>query len=66
MFWSEYRSKYIDAKLFIRCLFETYRKDKDMSFELANIFGTVEMNIKNGGDELIQLSYLLTALEAEL
>lgn len=66
IFWSEYRKKYINPILFIRGLFETYRDNIDMSFELASIFGTVEMNIKNGGDELVQMSYLLTAIEAEI
>jgi len=66
IFWSEYRKRYIDAVLFIRGLFEKFREYNDMSFEMASIFGTVEMNIKNGGDELVQLSYLLTAIECEV
>jgi len=66
IFWSEYRKRYIDSVLFIRGLFEDYRLNFDMSFDMANTFGTVEMNIKSGGDELIQMSFLLTAIEAEI
>lgn len=66
IFWAEYRTRYIDCVLFIKQLFKTYRKNQEMSYELAKVFGTVEMNMKNGGDELIQMSYLLTALEVEL
>ena len=66
IFWAEYRTRYIDCVLFIRQLFNTYRKNQQMSYELAKVFGTVEMNMKNGGDELIQMSYLLTALEVEV
>lgn len=67
IFWSEYRKRYIGSTLFIRGLFERYRLlNESMSFDMANIFGTVEMNIKNGGDELVQMSYLLTAIEAEI
>jgi len=66
IFWAEYRTRYIDCVLFIRQLFNTYRKNQQMSYELAKVFGTVEMNMKNGGDELIQMSYLLTALEVGL
>lgn len=64
IFWAEYRKRYIDCVLFIRQVFDSYRKKEEMSYELAKVFGTVEMNIKNGGDELVQMSYLLTALEA--
>jgi len=66
IFWAEYRNRYIDCVLFVKQLFNVYRKTQQMSYELAKVFGTVEMNIKNGGDELIQMSYLLTALEVEL
>ena len=66
IFWAEYRTRYIDCVLFIKQLFNIYRKKQEMSYDLAKVFGTVEMNIKNGGDELIQMSYLLTAIEVEL
>lgn len=65
IFFSKYQHRYIDPVLFVKQLFMRYRKKKEMSFKLAEIFGTVEMNLKNGGDDLVQTSYLLTAITSE-
>ena len=66
IFWAEYKTQYIDCVLFINQLFEKYQSKFKVSFDLANIFGQTEMNIKNGGDEMIQMSCLLTAIEGNL
>lgn len=65
-FMSQYRTRYIDPALFVKQMFKKYRESKEMSFELAKIFAETDMNIKNGGDELVQLSYLLTAIEGDI
>jgi len=63
VYWSDYRKRYIDPIIFLKQLFNEYREEKEMSYEMARIFATVEMNLKNGADSLVQMSYLLTALE---
>jgi len=66
IFWAEYKTQYIDCVLFISQLFDKYQSKFKISFDLANIFGQTEMNIKNGGDEMTQMCCLLTAIEADL
>lgn len=61
-FFSEYRKRYINPIIFIRQLFMGFPQDQ-LSFELCKIFAEVEYRLKSGADELIQLSYLLTAIE---
>lgn len=64
-YWSEYRKRYINSILFLRDLFVLMRRNlkEKMSHELAKTFGQVEMNLKMGADDLVQMSWLLTAIE---
>lgn len=63
-YWYEYRKRYINSILFLRDLFTLLRKkEKKMSHELAKTFAQVEMNMKAGADDLVQMSWLLTAIE---
>lgn len=63
VFFSSYRLRYIDTSIFIRQLYDEYNTDRTLSYELAKIFGTVDYRCKTGGDELIQIGLLLTALK---
>lgn len=60
VFFSYYGKQYIDPVLFIRQLFERYH---GMSYELAKAFGKAEYRCTTGGDALIQIGLLLTAIE---
>lgn len=60
LFFQEYSKRYIDPVIFIKQLFEA--TEKRLTFEQAKIFAEVEFRIKQGGDELIQLTYLLRGL----
>lgn len=60
IFFSEYIKRYIDPLLFMRQLFEAI---SNPSFKLSEVFAEVEYRIKQGGDDLIQLTYLLKAVE---
>lgn len=64
IFFNEYKRRYIDGVLFVKQLFKKYTKRKKASFQLAKIFAETEMNLKQGGDELVQIIYLLTGIEA--
>lgn len=59
-FFSVYKEKAVNCVIFIRQLAE-YRTP--LSFELAKVFADTDFRLKNGGDELIQMTYLLTACE---
>ena len=59
-FFSVYKEKAVNCVLFIRKLAE-YKPS--LSYQLAKVFADVEFRLKSGGDELIQMTYLLTACE---
>jgi len=66
LFFSSYRERYIDTTIFIRQLFDAYmKKNTTIPYEIAKMFGTVDYRCKNGGDELIQICLLLTALRVD-
>lgn len=59
-FFSIYKEKAVNCVMFTRQLAETL---KPLKFELAKVFAEVEYRLKMGGDELIQMMYLLSACE---
>lgn len=63
VFFSSYSNRYIEPSLFINQLYKAYiKKNGKMSFELADVFGLVDERCNNGGDELVQIGLLMTAL----
>jgi len=59
-FWAYYHKHSIECTVFIRYLIRSLGK---VSFDLAKVFAEVDANLRNGGDELTQMCYLLTACE---
>ena len=63
VFANSYSKRYIDPIIFVRQLYKAYNERHKITFEMAEIFGLVEYRSKTGGDDLIQLGLLLTALK---
>jgi DNA polymerase III delta prime subunit len=59
-FFSVYKEKAVNCVMFIQQL---AKQNQKLSFQLAKVFADTEFRLKNGGDELIQMTYLLTACE---
>lgn len=59
-FFSIYKEKAVNCVMFTRQLAEMI---KPLKFELAKVFAECEFRLKQGADELIQMTYLLTACE---
>lgn len=60
MFFNEYRSRNIDCSIFIRELSEEIGK---MPFELAKILAEADARLNSGGDDIVQMSYILHGCE---
>jgi len=63
LFFDTYRTRHIDPVIFIRELFDMLKEKIKIPYELSRIFAEAEFRVKNGADDLIQMSYLLTAVE---
>ena len=63
LFWDYYKKKSINCGLF---LIQLFGEIENKSFDLCKVFAEVDINIRNGGDEVCQLSYILTAIESGL
>jgi len=61
LFWDYYRKNSVDCIVFLRQLFTQLTVK---SFKVCEIFAEVDINLRQGGDELVQLSYILTAIES--
>lgn len=59
-FFSLYKEKAVNTVVFTRQLAKMLAP---LKFDLAKIFAEVEYRIKQGGDDLIQMTYLLTGCE---
>lgn len=59
-FFSVYKEKAVNCIIFIRTLAEMKWK---IHFDLAKVFAETEFRLKQGADELVQMTYLLTACE---
>lgn len=62
-FFNYYRNNHVDPSIFAHQLFEELSNSRNVPYELSKIFAETEYRTKNGGDELIQLSYLLAGVE---
>jgi len=57
-FWYHYHKHGVECTIFNRHLI---RQLERIEFDLAKVFAEVDANLRNGGDELIQMAYLLEA-----
>jgi replication factor C small subunit len=64
IYFNEYKTRAIDPVNFTRSLFDKFSKLAKVPISLVKIFASVDKRLRNGADDLIQLSYLLTAFEA--
>lgn len=55
--------RHIDPAIFLRQLFESLDDKHEIPYELSKIFAEAEYRVKNGGDELIQIGYVLAGVE---
>lgn len=62
-FWNNH---FVNPELFIMDLFKELRKEYDVPFELAKLFGDVDIRIKNRGDTLVQLTAIMKGVEKYL
>ena len=62
-FWDYYHKYGVDCRIFMRHLIKALGK---IPFALSKVFAEVDTNIRNGGDELIQMTYLLQACGAHV